>query len=1059
MTELTPFPAGTIVLRKGNPTNEGVITSALPRRIGKKIKQTVQWTNGALDEVSIATLELKQTQVQTTLSLIESGIYGKRLALSDSLVHFRLSGSLQDMIYSMNLTNTEFFAYQFKPLLTFFNSFNNSLLIADEVGLGKTIEAGLIWTELTMREQAQRLLVVCPAPLCEKWQFELQSKFGVTSEIVNARTLLQSIRQIASGMRRAGVFITSYEQVRPPRGWNDLNEREILESSRAALAQCLDDKNLRDDVFQMLIVDEAHRVRNEQSQQHKGVLALRGISENTLFLSATPIQTGNENLYSLLKILDPTTYPYPEALTQVIDMNKPLVSLESLIANSEVSVDELKRNLKDIQNRRFVFGADLTGIDALLKENITDADLHEKKFRVELINCIGQLNPLNRIMTRTLKRDVQDRRVVRNPIVCPIQLTEKERKYYDAVTVAVQRYCEHSDLPVGFILTFSQQMMSSSLPASLRYWENMQISRESPDFLDVVDEGACESDDDDMEQQADSILAALRDTASHFLQTEGKLEGDSKLDALIQVIHNQFGVEGSKKVLVFSFYKATLGYLEERLSNCGIRCARVDGSISRQERQLIVNQFKEGAFPVLLCSEVMSEGVDLQFVDCMVNYDLPWNPAKIEQRIGRIDRIGQKSPSITIINFYYEGTIEERIYKRLLNRLKVFTETLGVAEEVLGKVIEDLQKSLFSKQLTPRQQEEQLERAKMAIERCRQQGEEAKGNSFVYQMMNEQIQDARRLQRYVTGENLKAYVESYCRRDSGGSRLVRKHDDLYGLELSSHARASFEQFLLERESSLETTDLLSNPSLELRFINKRAPEPRGIERVTQGHPLIRFISAITTQESISKDKTAALSLICASNEAGVYSKIPKGIYAYSAQLWTVELKGLLKRRSKIGYVAINMKTQEPLSDEQAEILVTHAASYGQDIVNFRNFPAEDTILETVSDAEDLMHTKFESYHDAVLLRAQEEALMTKSINQNKLMDLSRHYEEQLEKLLQQEKNNVAGVKGRRVKIENAFSKKKQDYEDRIASAELAMTELKNTHVTFSSGIIEFRDAL
>ena len=1054
MTELIPFPAGTLVQRKGNPNNEGVITSAPPRRIGKKIKQTVQWANGSLDEVSIATLEVKQNQVKTTLELIQSGIYGKRLALSDSLVHFRLSGSLQDIIYSMNLTNTEFFAYQFKPLLTFFNSFNNSLLIADEVGLGKTIEAGLIWTELTMREQAQRLLVICPAQLCEKWQFELQSKFGVTSEIVNARTLLQYIRQIVEGTRRSGVFITSYEQVRPPRGWNEPHEREIFESPRAGLARYLDNKNLRDDVFQMLIVDEAHRVRNEQSQQHKGVLALRSISENTIFLSATPIQTGNENLYALLKILDPSTYPYPEALTQIIDINKPLVSLESKIANSEVSADEFKRDLKEIRWRRSVFGVDLTGIDVLLKKNITDAELQEKQYRVELINRIGQLN---RIMTRTLKRDVQERRVVRKPLACPIRLTEKEKKYYYAVTAAVRHYCENSDLPVGFILAFSQQMMSSSLPASLRYWKNISISGNSPNFQDVVEGESCESDDD-IDQQADSILSALSDAAGHFLKTEGELVGDSKFDELIQVIHNQLEVEGSKKVLVFSFYKATLRYLEERLSSYGISCARVDGSISRQDRQLIVEQFKEGAFSVLLCSEVMSEGVDLQFVDCMVNYDLPWNPARIEQRIGRIDRIGQKSPSITIINFYYEGTIEERIYRRLLNRLNAFTETLGVTEEVLGKVIEDLQKSLFSKQLTPQQQDEQLERAKMAIERCRQQGEEAKGSSFVYQMMDEQIQDARRLQRYVTGDNLKSYVESFCRRDKGGSRLVHKHADLYGLELSSHARASFEQFLLERDSSLETTDLLSNPRLELRFINKKASEPRGIERVTQGHPLIRFISAQTTQEAISKEKTAALTLMTTPNSSDVYAGIPKGVYAYSAQLWTIELKGSFKRRSKIGYVAINLMTGESLPDEQAEILVTHAASYGQDMANFRNLPSDDVILEKVSEAEDLMHCKFDTYHDAVLLRAQDEALMAKSINQNKLTALREHYEQQLENLQQQEENNVAGVKGRRVQIENAFAKKRQDYEDRIASAELAMTELKNTSVTFSSGIIEFRDA-
>ena len=1058
MSESETFEPGTQIQRKGNPTCTGVILNVPPRRIGKKIKQTVQWSTGSTDEVSITTIEPRQQQQKSSLDLIETLTFGKRLTLNDSLVHYRLSGSLQDIIYSMNLTNTEFFPYQFKPLLTFFNSFNNSLLIADEVGLGKTIEAGLIWTELSIREQAQRLLVICPAQLCEKWKFELQSKFGISSEIVNAKTLLENIREICAGSRRAGVFIASYEQVRPPKPSESKDAAYVAKQPRAQLAKYLDELDFRDDVFQMLIVDEAHRVRNEQSQQHKGVNALRSISENTLFLSATPIQTSDQNLFALLKILDPSTYPFPEALTRVIAMNEPLVALETKIANEEITAEQLNRDLKTVREHRFVFGADLSGIEELLNEKITDEQLKTKPFRVELIKRIGQLNPLNRIMTRTLKRDVQERRVVREPFVRLIELDPAERKYYDEVTAEVQRYCENSELPVGFILTFSQQMMSSSLPASLNYWCGTDTDMPLDDFETVVEEGSFDPDEGG-QKEVGPILSRLRTIARNFIRSEGTFSRDSKLEELIKVIREQLAADGSKKILVFSFYKATLRYLTNELSARGIRCDRVDGSLDRSDRHAIVDRFKNGEFDVLLCSEVMAEGVDLQFVDCLVNYDLPWNPARIEQRIGRIDRIGQKSPAITIINFVYKDTIEFRVYSRLLERLDVFRKALGVSEEILGQVIDKLTKTLFSRQLTPAQQEQQLEQSLMAIERSRQQGEEAKGNSVVYQMMDETVKDARRLQRYVTGNDLRAYVESFCRRDKGGSRLIHKHDDLYGLELSSIARAQLESFLSIQGRSLDTTDILANPDLELRFVNKTGSEPRGIERITQSHPLIRFVSYWNDQEKIIQDQTAAVILSSAGKPTGTYDSIPYGLYAYSSQLWRIQLKGSFRRRAKLGYMAINIKTGKPLGDEQAEILVTHAARYGRDMSNYRDLPDTETLLEAVSDAEDELDNKYLEYRQEVLLSARDEAQMIKSINESKLRDLTNHYDRQMANLDEQEKNGVSGVKGRRAALKKSFDKKKKDYEDRIAGAELAMEELKSNPIKFSSGIIEFREAL
>lgn len=141
------------------------------------------------------------------------------------LTHVRLSGRLANVVYSMETANTEFFAHQFKPVLKFLNSPASGLLIADEVGLGKTIEAGLIWTELRSRYDAQRLLVLCPAVLQAKWKTELYERFGVEAEIADARRTLELLQAVAAEGRSSGfALIGSLQGLRPRRGWDEQEE-------------------------------------------------------------------------------------------------------------------------------------------------------------------------------------------------------------------------------------------------------------------------------------------------------------------------------------------------------------------------------------------------------------------------------------------------------------------------------------------------------------------------------------------------------------------------------------------------------------------------------------------------------------------------------------------------------------------------------------------------------------------------------------------------------------------------------------------------------------------
>ena len=198
------------------------------------------------------------------------------------------------MTYSMESANTQFLAYQFKPVIKIINSPSNSILIADEVGLGKTIEAGLIWTELRARYDANRFIVLCPYSLTNKWQEELLNKFGIDAKIVKAVELYNDLSNSTKIDRRAA-YICGMQSMRPDRNWQDEDYKGNRANQRK-LALLLDELSFKDPVFDFLIVDEAHHLRNEDTQIHKFAHLLRNVSDHCAFLSATPIHLKNNDL-------------------------------------------------------------------------------------------------------------------------------------------------------------------------------------------------------------------------------------------------------------------------------------------------------------------------------------------------------------------------------------------------------------------------------------------------------------------------------------------------------------------------------------------------------------------------------------------------------------------------------------------------------------------------------------------------------------------------------------------------------------------------------------------
>jgi superfamily II DNA/RNA helicase len=198
---------------------------------------------------------------------------------------------------------------------------------------------------------------------------------------------------------------------------------------------------------------------------------------------------------------------------------------------------------------------------------------------------------------------------------------------------------------------------------------------------------------------------------------------DSKYSRFEAIIKGFLQKHQDEKVVVFSYFRATLNYLAERLAAAGVHAIVLSGG-PEVDKGAVLEQFRGPAGPrVMLSSEVGSEGIDLQFCRVMVNYDLPWNPMRVEQRIGRLDRLGQEAKKITIWNLFYKGTIDDRIYRRLHERLQIFERALGGLEEILGREVRNLTLRLLTGRLTAAQEEEQIELAAQALENVRLQEE------------------------------------------------------------------------------------------------------------------------------------------------------------------------------------------------------------------------------------------------------------------------------------------------------------------------------------------------
>lgn len=949
---------GDKVRLKANPGRVGILGNETD---GPELRRRVlvHFLDGNEQFMLEATLEKVEKETPGPYAMIAKGRYGRVDDLRGAVTYYRLSGKLGNLIYSLNTTNTQFLAYQFKPVLHFLDSPCRGILIADEVGLGKTIEAGLIWTELRARMDARRLLVVCPAMLREKWQMELSDRFGVQAEIVDAVDLLKKLQTVRERQQDGFALIASMQGLRPSRGWDD--EKEPGKSESARLARFLDEVELDEPLLDLVVIDEAHYLRNRETQTHRLGALLRPVAQNMVLLSATPIQLRSSDLFHLLNLIDEDAFPYEYSFSQTLEANAPIVHLrDRLLASSMTQTDFLDALSKSLGARIF---ADNAQIEYMIENPPSDEMLDAPRGRSEIAERLDRINPLAKVVTRTRKRDIQEMRVVRSPIAIKARMNPTEEAFYLAVTDKVREFCEDLKISTGFMLTIPQRQMSSCMAAACHGWAE-KMGKEANEELDETVFDAFGDTDAVTEKplKLGPLIMELVIVARSVGDYHALRQSDTKYAELLKNLRSYWRDNPRRKVVLFSFYRHTLNYLSERLMEDRIRSVLVYGGM---DKHAALKKFADPDGPdILLSSEVASEGIDLQFSSLLINYDLPWNPMRIEQRIGRIDRIGQEAEKILIWNFMYADTIDDRVYVRLLERLDIFKRALGCIEAILGDVIREMGYELLTTHsLTTEQEEERINLARVAIETTNRNQEYLENQATQLIAHGDYIQNrvkaAHELGRYIRGEDLFAYVRDFLGKEYEGTRFIassNNHNEI-SLELSIEARAHIEQFLANHRLQGRTKILAIQPP-RLLFENQLGSSKRGLERVTQDHPLVRFVGEQlrNSGKGVSYFPVSAVELHAYSIDIA-----PAGIYAYAISRWTLSGSRDLER---LEYIVCGLENAARLRGDDAERLVNIAAMEGKDWLGASNVVDHSIAAEIFSRCQKELEDEFKQFTES-----------------------------------------------------------------------------------------------
>lgn len=804
-------------------------------------------------------IEASESDVQAIYDISDpyercaNGLYGTRVEYVKTNTSYKIRNSNDTSISSLKASTTLFKPHQFKPLLKFINSSSRRILVADEVGLGKTIEAGHIMLELKARRELENVLIVCTKSLQHKWKVEMQTKFGLEFEEIDDVSYL--INQLKTHNRRVRAII-NYEKIR------FVDDEENKRPDRRLLDYL---EEAGDRKFSLVVCDEAHKMRNV-NQTSNGARELLKYANAVVFLTATPVMTKQEDLYNLLRLLDEGQYDNYQIFRNHLNENRPFIRALSLIdgGKSLIEVADYLEN-ESIRIEYFVNEELVYSEEELVKDHFAEYPLYQRAIevmrsgkdgfdvRAQVRYDLSSMSMMNNILSRSRKKDYTTElsQAERQPITRPAKLSEYERSLYDEILDDYwNAHCEIGwngveFLPIGSLLAYVnlQQQLASSVYAY-------------------------KNDDADLDNGND-IYSDKQD---------GKF---NELTKIIQEVRDN----GKNKLIVFANYIKTIKYLQLRLKKLGIKSVALYGAI--KNRSEVIEQFQSNPeISVLVANEVASEGIDLQFCDSMVNYDLPWNPMVVEQRIGRIDRMGQTSPYVHIYNMIVEGSIQERILLRLLERIGLFRDAIGDMETILdaevereGKMISindlfsELKKVVYqkewSKEVLERKEQEVLQAIENERTAIKKMEEGFSGTLTNDAYFRQEIDRILNNKAYVTEFELKIFLEMAINEAMPELDLKNVDGNIYELVQPSRNLKTISSFLTkyqgDKAEDIQAADNFirkhkDKQRIRVTFMQEVAYHHRNVEYLNIYHPLITSATRFFLEKMNSAEKTFCFSL-------------------------------------------------------------------------------------------------------------------------------------------------------------------------------------------------------
>jgi len=698
---------------------------------------------------------------------------------------------------------------------TVVDRFPDRALLCDEVGLGKTIEAGLAIRQLLLSGQVKRCLILTPASVLKQWQEELYEKFNL------------EIPRYDRGL----LYNVDGDLIGPPISdpWNETDL--LLASSHLAKRRERVPQLVAARPWDLLVVDEAHHARRKDFLQptyrpNRLLTLLNALKENEryrglLLLTATPMQVHPVEVWDLLTVLglggrwgaDENNF-----LDFFNELRRPVNEAEwnfvyDLVADHlDNSGTNGRIDPRFYQTMRANIGTPHANAIRDLPDKRGQRDAVVRTLPAPAQPYVREMarrhTPLQHYLfrnTRSLLRTYVEKGLLkakvphRKPTIQRVSFLPEEAALYSQVEDYISNFYakyEAERRGLGFIMTVYRRRLTSSFYAARRSLERRRAwllgQLEVGEAFTLEDEADLE-EQDELEQEGmdlygqdpqqpltpgqKTLFQAELDYLDSFItQLQGLSDSDSKTNALKEELDRLF--RRRPTVIIFTQYADTMDYLRDQLQTVyrgQIACYSGRGGEVWQgmtwlptTKEEVKNRFREGKVKILLCTESASEGLNLQTCGMLINYDMPWNPMRVEQRIGRIDRIGQRYDEVWIYNYFYRDTIEDRIYQALKDRIGWFEAVVGPLQPILAEVNKITQELAM---LPAERREAELQEA---IKRLREQIDRAEVDALDLDAFLEQAEPTQGLQTPVT----MAILEDVLTQSSATTHYFQPHPEI-----------------------------------------------------------------------------------------------------------------------------------------------------------------------------------------------------------------------------------------------------------------------------------------